>query len=49
MFERFVEWCARKRGLMVALALVRKVLSDPSMAHPSRAFFLFHQPTLFHQ
>src|SRR5512144_3133127 len=26
MFERFVGWCARKRGLMVALALVLAVL-----------------------
>jgi Cu(I)/Ag(I) efflux system membrane protein CusA/SilA len=26
MFERFVEWCARQRGLMVALALVLAVL-----------------------
>jgi Cu(I)/Ag(I) efflux system membrane protein CusA/SilA len=26
MFERFVEWCARKRGLMVAFALMLAVL-----------------------
>ena len=26
MFETFVEWCARKRGLMVALALVLAIL-----------------------
>ncbi len=26
MFERFVEWCARQRGLMVALALLLAVL-----------------------
>jgi copper/silver efflux system protein len=31
MFERFVEWCARQRGLMVALALVLAVLGAVSL------------------